>query len=315
MPFSRSVRRDFIGSSDVPDVQHLALRVSRWIAAARPRTLSLAVTPVVAGVALATAESGRLDVPIALATVLAAVAIQVGTNLHNDAADFERGTDTAARVGPPRATAQGWFTAAQVKRAAHFAFLTAFLFGIYLCLHGGWGILLLGLASLAAGYAYTSGPRPIAYGPFGELFVLLFFGVAATVGSHYLQTLSFSLTSVVVGLSLGLPAAAVLLLNNYRDIETDCAAGRRTLCHYLGTGRSRLLYLSLLAAPFPSLLALDLPGRTWPILAVLPFGGWLVAKILGGAVRAELNPLLGSTALFQSALAMLLVLGFALPPA
>jgi 1,4-dihydroxy-2-naphthoate octaprenyltransferase len=307
------VHRDFNGSPGAPELQSLGLRVSRWVSAARPRTLPLATAPVVAGVALATVETGRLDVPAALATLLAAVVIQVGTNLHNDAADFERGADTEARVGPPRATAQGWFTAAQVKRAAHLSFLAAFLLGAYLCLHGGWPILLLGVASLAAGYAYTSGPRPIAYGPFGELFVLLFFGVAATAGSHYLQTLAFSPAAVALGLSLGLPAAAVLLLNNYRDLETDCRAGRRTLCHYLGTRRSRLLYAVLLCAPFPMLLALDLPGSTWPVLAALPFAAWLVLRIARGAARAELNPLLGSTAIFQSALAMLLVLGFALP--
>jgi 1,4-dihydroxy-2-naphthoate octaprenyltransferase len=289
--------------------------LSRWVAAARPRTLPLATTPVVAGIALAVVETGRIDLAAAAATLLAATAIQVGTNLHNDAADFERGTDTEDRVGPLRATAQGWFTARQVKRAAHLAFLTALLLGVYLCLRGGWPILALGATSLAAGYAYTSGPRPIAYGPFGELFVLLFFGVAAVAGSHYLQTLTFSPSAVFLGLALGLPAAAVLLLNNYRDLETDRRAGRRTLCHYLGRRHSRMLYAALLLAPFPILLLLDLPGSAWPVFVALPFSVWLIARIAGGAQRTELNPLLGSTAIFQSALTLLLVIGFVLPPA
>jgi 1,4-dihydroxy-2-naphthoate octaprenyltransferase len=291
----------------------LALTLSRWVSAGRPRTLPLAAAPVVAGVGLAVAETGRLDLPTALATLLAAALIQVGTNLHNDAVDFERGTDTEHRVGPLRATAQGWFTAAQVKQAAHLAFLAAFLLGIYLCLRGGWPILLLGLASLGAGYAYTSGPRPIAYGPFGELFVLLFFGVAAVGGSHYLQTLAFSPTALGLGIALGLPAAAVLLLNNYRDLETDRQAGRGTLCHHLGRGRARILYAALLTAPLLLLPLLDLPGAIWPLLAALPFAGRLVFRIFGGATGPELNPLLGATALYQAVLAILLVVGFALP--
>jgi 1,4-dihydroxy-2-naphthoate octaprenyltransferase len=212
-----------------------------------------------------------------------------------------------------RATAQGWFTASQVKRAAHLSFLAALLLGAYLCLRGGGPILLLGLASLAAGYAYTSGPRPIAYGPFGELFVILFFGVAAVGGSNYLQTLTPSPTAIALGLTLGLPAAAVLLLNNYRDLETDRRAGRQTLCHYLGRRSTRFLYAALLLAPFPLLLRLDLPGRVWPVLAALPVGLWLIARINRGTQGTALNPLLGATALFQSVLTLLLVIGFFLP--
>jgi len=291
----------------------LALTLSRWVSAGRPRTLPLAAAPVLAGISLAAAQTGHFDLPTAAATLVAAVAIQVGTNLHNDAADFERGTDTEHRVGPLRATEQGWFTAGQVKRAAHLAFLTALFFGTYLCFRGGWPILLLGLASLAAGYAYTGGPHPIAYGPFGELFVLLFFGIAAVAGSHYLQTLALSGTSICLGLALGLPAAAVLMLNNYRDLETDRTAGRRTLCHTLGRRRSRFAYAMLLTAPFPILFLSDLPGRIWPVLAALPIAARLISRVFRGASGTELNPLLGATALFQTALALLLMIGFVLP--
>jgi 1,4-dihydroxy-2-naphthoate octaprenyltransferase len=287
--------------------------LGNWISTFRPRTLPLAGAPVLAGIALALFETGQLAPLTAFATLLAAVAIQIGTNLHNDAADFERGTDTPDRVGPPRATAQGWFTARQVKTAAHLAFLAALVLGIALCARGGWPILLLGLASVTAGYAYTSGPRPIAYSPFGELFVLLFFGVAAVAGSHYLQTLSFSMTPVWLGLVLGLPAAAVLLVNNYRDLETDRAAGRRTLCHYLGPRRARSLYAVLMLAPFPLLLPVDLPGTAWPVLLAFPFAAHLTARLYRGTQGRALNPVLGSTALFQSALAVLLAIGFALP--
>ncbi len=292
-------------------------RLSRWIAAARPKTLPLTVTPVIAGVALAFAETGQLAGVTALITLIAAMAIQIGTNLHNDAADFERGADTAERIGPPRATAQGWFTARQVRAAAHLMFGLAFLLGLFLLLRGGWPILLLGLASIAAGYAYTSGPRPIAYSPFGELFVLLFFGLGAVGGSYYLQTLAFAWPPLLAGLALGLPAAAVLLINNYRDLETDRAAGRRTLCHYLGRPRARVLYLLMLLVPVAILASAGLPGATWPLIAALPLAALLGLRLFraaSGALEGEsLNVQLAHTALYQAAVAGLLVLGLFLP--
>jgi 1,4-dihydroxy-2-naphthoate octaprenyltransferase len=288
-------------------------RWMRWISAARPKTLPLTLSPVIAGIALAVAETGVLAPVTALCTLLAAMAIQIGANLHNDAVDFERGTDTADRLGPPRATAQGWFSARQVKTAAHLMFALAFLLGTLLLARGGWPILTIGLASLVAGYAYTSGPRPIAYGPFGEIYVLIFFGMAAVGGSHYLQTLAFGWPALLLGGALGLPAAAVLLVNNYRDLESDHAAGRRTLCHYLGRSRARILYALLLLAPFLILLAADLPGRQWPLLAALPLAALLIIRLWRGASGAALNLQLARTALFQSALVVLLIVGFLFP--
>lgn len=302
-----------VGAEMVDSSRGPSRDLARWVAAARPRTLPLTVTPVVAGLALALATSGELHLMTALATLLAAVAIQIGTNLHNDANDFERGNDTPDRLGPPRASAQGWFTPAQVRRAAHLAFFIALFLGALLCLRGGWPILLLGLASLAAGYAYTGGPRPIAYGPFGEVYVLLFFGVAAVAGTHYLQTLTFSPTAIALGAILGLPAAAVLLINNYRDLETDRRGGRLTFCHFLGRARARLLYAALMLAPVPLLWLLDLPGRAWPLVAALPLAAGLIVRLYRGAQGPALNPLLGATALYQTALTLLLIVGLALP--
>lgn len=272
----------------------------------------LSVSPVLAGIGLAVAQTGDLALWTGLATVVAAVAIQVGTNLHNDAADFERGTDTPDRLGPPRATAQGWFSPGQVRVAAHLAFGLAFLLGLLLVLQGGWPILTLGLAAIACGYAYTSGPWPIAYGPLGELYVLAFFGVAAVAGSHYLQTLAFDPRALALGVALGLPAAAVLLLNNDRDLETDRAAGRRTLCHYLGRPGSRLLFGVLLLAPPPLILAFGLPGPVWLTLGALPLALLLIARLLRGARGRALNPLLAHTALYQALLTGLLLCAFAL---
>jgi 1,4-dihydroxy-2-naphthoate octaprenyltransferase len=287
--------------------------IVHWVEATRPKTLLLAASPVIAGVALAAAQTGQLAPFTALLTLLASILIQAGTNLHNDVADFERGTDTQGRLGPPRATAQGWFTPAQVRTAAHLAFGLAFVLGILLALRGGWPIVALGLMSLAAGYAYTGGPRPIAYGPYGELFVLGFFGVAAVWGSHYLQTLATGADAVLLGLALGLPAAAVLLLNNYRDLETDRAAGRRTLAQVIGPAGARWLYAALLLIPLPMLAALGFQGRSWLVLAGAPLALTLVHRLFRGPGGAALNPLLGATGAYQALLVALFALGLALP--
>lgn len=312
MPFLRSANRISGSSRGVLSVSVPRSNIARWFAAARPRTLPLTLTPVVAGVGLAVHQTGQIEALTALVTLCAAVAIQVGTNLHNDASDYERGTDTAERLGPPRATAQGWFTARQVKRAANLAFALAFLMGLALVVRGGWPILAIGIASLAGGYAYTGGSRPIAYGPFGEVHALLFFGVAAVAGSYYLQTLELSWAAIALGIALGLPAAAVLLLNNYRDLETDRLAGRRTLCHYLGLARARWLYSGMLLAPVAILLINQGPGTAWPVLAALPLAGRLIRTLWRGASGLQLNVLLGQTALYQSALTLLLLIGLGL---
>mgnify|MGYP001773582141 FL=1 len=287
--------------------------LARWLLAARPKTLPLTLSPVIAGLALAGAATGTLAVWTALATLLAAVAIQIGTNLHNDAADFERGTDTDERLGPPRATAQGWLTARQVKNAAHGMFALAFVLGLALLVRGGWPILLVGLASLAAGYAYTSGPRPIAYGPFGEVYALLFFGVAAVGGTYYLQTLTLDGSVLVAGAALGCLASAVLLINNYRDLETDTAAGRRTLCRLIGRGRARVLYALLLLAPIPLLMRLDPLQASWPLLAALPPAALLIWRLWRGALGPALNAQLARTAQYQALLVGLLILSLLLP--
>jgi 1,4-dihydroxy-2-naphthoate octaprenyltransferase len=293
--------------SRVDDRQGSAPKSSlrRWVEAARPRTLPLAVSPVLAGLFLAVADTGHLALFTALATLIAAAGIQIGTNLHNDAADFERGTDTPDRLGPPRAAAQGWFSAVQVKRAAHLAFATSFVLGLLLVLRGGWPILALGIAAIGSGYAYTSGPKPIAYGPFGELFVLVFFGLGAVGGTYYLQTLALTPQVLLLGLALGLPAAAVLLLNNYRDFDTDRRAGRDTLCHRLGRPAARVLYAALLLAPIPLLLLSTPPMNGWPLLLALPLAALLIRQLWRSEGRA-LNQLLGRTGQYQLALVLLL---------
>lgn len=283
-----------------------------WWTAARPRTLPLAATPVLAGIALAWAEGATPQALVALATLLAALLIQIGTNLHNDAADHERGNDRPGRLGPLRVTAAGWASAAAVRAASHVAFGAAFALGLYLAVVGGWPIVAIGLASLAAGAAYSGGPRPLSHTPFGELFVWVFFGVLAVAGSYWLQAAQWTATSLIAGAALGLPAAAVLLVNNLRDVAADTAAGRRTLAAVLGDSNARRLHTAFLLAPFlalPALAAL-LPNRYGIWLALLALPVCLkVVKRMRTASGVELNLVLANTARAQFVFGLLLAIG------
>jgi 1,4-dihydroxy-2-naphthoate octaprenyltransferase len=276
-----------------------------WLLAIRPKTLSLSLVPVCVGIALAWHETQQFVVLPALAALLAALLIQIGTNLHNDAEDFARGTDTAERLGPPRATAQGWLSSRAVMRGAYLAFGLAFLIGLYLVWRGGWPILAVGLASLVAGYAYTGGPRPIAYSASGELFVFLFFGLVAVLGSYYLQTLSLSLAALAGASSIGLLAAAVLLVNNYRDLQSDRKAGKLTLAHHLGSRGSQVFYGVLVLAPFLLPLALHLDAA-WLVLLVLPLALLLLFRFVRERPGPAFNRILARTALLQLLYGLLL---------
>lgn len=286
-----------------------------WLTAVRPRTLPLAATPVLVGLAFAWAEGAAPLWPLAAATLLAALLIQSGTNLHNDAADFERGNDTAERLGPLRVTAAGWATPAQVRRAAITAFAAAFALGLYLASIGGWPIIAIGLASLAAGAAYSGGPRPLSHTPTGELFVWLFFGVLAVSGTYWLQAQRLSVAAILSGAALGLPAAAVLLVNNLRDLKADLAAGRHTLAAVLGGRNARRLHLVLMLAPFLALpwLAFLLPGRHGLWLALLALPACIkVVRRMQGAQGVGLNAVLADTARAQFVFGLFLAIGISL---
>ena len=274
--------------------------LSVWLSALRPKTLGLSVSPVLVGSCLAWSEQGELQVLPALAALLAAMCIQAGTNLHNDAVDTLKGTDTDDRLGPPRATAQGWLTPESVQRGALVAFGCAFTLGIYLVAAGGWPILLLGLVSLVAGAAYSGGPWPISASPLGELFVFVFFGLGATVGSYYLQTGQASMPALLSGSMLGFIAAAVLVVNNYRDRQTDAVAGRRTVAVLLPPRGSQWEYALLLLAPFVLLCQLWAIGvvSCWPFLLVV-IAIYLIFLMFTLPVGKVLNQLLASTARFQ----------------
>lgn len=281
-----------------------------WLLAIRPRTLSISVVPVLVGTALAWSEARAFAWQPMLAALLAAMLIQAGTNLYNDVADCLRGGDQPMRQGPARVTAMGWATPASVRRAALAAFALAALLGIYLAAIGGWPILLLGIASMAAGWAYSGGPRPIAYTPLGEIAVVLFFGVGAVAGTVWLHAAALPPSVALTGLIIGLPAAAVLHANNYRDMEADRIAGRRTLAILLGKGPSLILYATLMLVPFAVLS--HGPSGGWPAFLALPLALRLVRRFAVETPGPAFNAILAATAKFQLAMGALLAVGLLL---
>ena len=284
---------------------------SWWWTAIRPRTLSLAVIPVLVGTVLARAEGATIVWAILVVTLLCSLAIQVGTNLFNDVGDAERGNDGPDRFGPQRVTAAGLASPSQVRVSAISCFVLALLLGAYLVSIGGWPIVLLGLVSLLAGWAYSSGPRPLSYTAWGEVLVVFFFGIAAVVGSYYLQTGRFAVSALLAGLILGTPAAAVLLVNNVRDLRADARVGRITLAIVLGPHKARWLYALLMFLPFPMLLMFDDPAVLWLALPVLPLFAWLGWQFLRSPeVDGRLNTQLARTAQAQLLLGVLLCVGF-----
>jgi 1,4-dihydroxy-2-naphthoate octaprenyltransferase len=199
-----------------------------WIDSTRPKTLSAAVAPVLIGTVLAK-EDGQFQPMIFLATLTAAVLIQIGTNLSNDYFDFIKGADTDERTGPTRATQAGLVPPPLMKWASVGVFIAAAFLGLYLITQGGWPIMLIGILSILSGILYTAGPYPLGYIGLGDVFVLVFFGPLAVGGTYYLQTHSMSRIAVLAGLIPGLISTAILTVNNLRDYQTDKSTGKKTL--------------------------------------------------------------------------------------
>ncbi len=219
-----------------------------WWSAIRPATLAASVAPVLAGTAIAVHEGG-LRWWAGIAALAVAVGMQVGVNLANDYSDHVRGADRQ-RVGPLRAASSGVIAPARVRSAAIAAFGVAAVAGVAVSLAVDWRLLFVGAACLLAGWLYTGGPRPYGYLGLGELFVFVFFGLVATVGTVYVEIGRITTISVLMGCGLGFLATAVLVLNNLRDIETDAAAGKRTLATRLGRRATLVLLLVLVCAAF-----------------------------------------------------------------
>jgi 1,4-dihydroxy-2-naphthoate octaprenyltransferase len=269
----------------------------QWLAGARPRTLPAAVAPVAVGSGAAAYEDGFDAGPAALALVVA-VALQVGVNYANDYSDGVRGTDTR-RVGPVRLVGQRLAPAAAVRFAAFAAFGVGAVAGLALvALTGQWWLLVIGAAAIAAAWLYTGGPRPYGYAGLGELFVFVFFGLVAVVGTTLTQTGRFSVVACAAAVPVGLWACAILMANNLRDIPTDTTSGKRTLAVRLGDRRSRRLYAITVLAGFLVVLAL-VAATWWVLLALLavPIAVRPVTTVVAGARGPDLVPALAGTGL------------------
>ena len=226
-----------------------------WAMAARPRTLPAAIAPVLVGTALAGSE-GQFRPLAFCAALVGSIFIQIGTNLSNDYSDARRGADTEERLGPVRVTAGGLAPPRKVLVATWLAFAIAVAAGAYLIALVGWELLAVGAASILAGVLYTGGPRPYGYEGLGELFVFGFFGVVAVTGSYYVQTEELSWLVLGLSVPVGLLAAAILVVNNIRDLDTDRRAGKRTLAVRLGRDRARRLFVLTVTLPFAIVVAL-----------------------------------------------------------
>lgn len=297
------------GSLTVPPAPGRALA---WWLAVRPWSFTISLAPVLAGTSLAAMDGYPPNLLIAAVTLLACVLIHAGTNLQNDVGDFHRGADLIGRVGPPRVTTQGWLRARDVQAAATVSFALAVLPGTWLAVQGGWPIVAVGVASIAAGAAYTAGRKPIAYSGWGEAFVFVFFGLVAVSGMYYLHTHTMSVTSLIAGGALGLLAAAVLVVNNLRDIDSDRRIGKNTLAVRIGRRATAWEYAALMHAPFVLLVFLALmKTQLWLLTPVvlLPWATTLSQRIAREPAGAWLNGALAATAKLGLAFAALLSLG------
>ncbi len=283
----------------------------RWILGARLRTLPAAVVPVMVGTAVA--AGGGIVWWRAGAALVVALALQVATNYANDLSDGVRGTDGPQRVGPVRLVGSGMATPAEVRIAMLAAFAVAATAGLTLAAAVTPWLLLVGVASIAAGWLYTGGPRPYGYLGLGELFVFTFFGLVATVGSAYVHQQEVPVVAWPAAVAVGFLACALLVVNNLRDRPADVVAGKRTLAVRLGDRPTRILYVALVdgALVVGSLCALS---RPWAVL-VLGAGvvaGPAVRRVMGGAEGPDLIDVLGRTGRTQLVAGVLLAVGLAL---
>jgi 1,4-dihydroxy-2-naphthoate octaprenyltransferase len=289
--------------------------VNKWVAGARPRTLPAAIVPVLVGTACAVGEA-KIMWWRAIAALVTALAIQVGTNYANDYSDGKRGTDDPSkRAGPVRLVGSGLASPDAVRAAAVAAFAVAGVAGLALAVAVDLRLLIVGVLSFAAGWLYTGGPKPYGYIGLGELFVFLFFGVVATVGTTYVQTEDVTALALGASIPIGLLATALLVVNNLRDIPGDTASGKHTLAVRIGDQRTRILYVALLvgavvAVPIVSGLG-QRPAGALALLAI-PLAQRPVTAVLSGARGPALIPVLVATGRIQLVFGVMFAAGIAL---
>jgi len=245
-----------------------------WILAARPKTLLAAFVPVIVGTSLAVAEN-KFDLFAAVVALICSILIQIATNFTNDLYDHLKGADTKERVGPQRALNEGWVSVSQMKLAIYFTFGLAFLLGLYLVYIGGPLILAIGILSIVAGFMYTGGPYPFAYNGLGDLFVFLFYGFVGTVGTYFINTHTITSQALISSIPVGALVTNILVVNNYRDVDQDKKAGKKTLAVILGKNFALAEYFVLLISSFsvPLIMYLYYDLTYWVFLPylTLPF--------------------------------------------
>lgn len=283
-------------ASHAPPAAQPSSRARMWFEAARPKTLPVAVAPVLLGAAIARVEGG-FDLLPALAALFGALFIQIGTNFANDYFDAKKGADTEERLGPVRATAAGLVSPEAMKRAFILAFLAVLPFGAYLVWHAGWPLVAIGAASIVSGILYTGGPYPLAYLGIADVFVLVFFGPVAVAGTHFVQTLQFSRTAAIAGLFPGLLSMAILAVNNLRDVDTDKKANKKTPAVRFGPGFAKAEYVVCITLASAVVVLGSLGAGAFLHLAAL--GGMVLSAPLIRAVFTvrgrPLNAVLGGT--------------------
>jgi 1,4-dihydroxy-2-naphthoate octaprenyltransferase len=281
--------------------------MNKWIIGARPRTLAAAIAPVVVATALAGSKASLLP---ALLALVVSLSLQVGVNYANDYSDGIRGTDTD-RVGPTRITAAGLASPASVKTAAFISFGIGAVAGLALSATTSWWLILVGASAILAAGGYTGGKNPYGYLGLGDIFVFIYFGVVATVGTFYVQTLEITFDSILASISMGVFACAILAINNIRDRALDEPAGKRTLAVRFGDRKSRIFFAALIALGYLAVVAM---GNPWLLLTLLstPIAFSLVRGVFSGAQGRDLIPFLAKTGKLQLQFSILFTIALVL---
>lgn len=289
------------------------MRWQDFILATRPKTLTAALIPIAVGTSLSYTLQQKVELLVSFFAFLSAILIQIGTNLVNDASDFEKGADTCDRMGPKRVTQSGIFSSTQTWIFAFFCFFLAILFALPLVYVGGYPIFWIGFFSILAGYAYTAGPFPLAYIGLGDLFVLIFFGWIAVCGTYYLNTQKIDINSGVAGFQIGMLATVLIAINNLRDSKTDQAASKKTLAVRWGTTFARWEILLLSLIPFLAGYYWFSQGLLWAALLPLftfPLALIICIQVFQVEPSERYNRFLGLGALLHFSFGLLLSLGF-----
>ncbi len=289
-------------------------KLNSWILASRPKTLPAAVVPVLVGSALAVSIN-KFYLPYSIVALFCALLIQIGTNFTNDLYDFLKGADSKQRKGPVRVLASGLISVNEMKIGSVVVYGLAFLLGLYLVYSCGLVVLWIGVISIIAGILYTAGPFPLAYNGLGDLFVFIFFGVIGTMGTFYLHAQEFSLLSLLVSLPVGALTTNILIVNNYRDVDEDKAAGKNTLAVFLGRTFTRWEFIVLLIISYAIslVLFLEFDFNFWIFLPyiTIPFTIILV-RMLFKLKGEALNKTLELTAKFAGVYGLLFSAGLIL---